>query len=179
MPFDSTHDEAWEMIHLRGEGKSLRQIEAEFDGKLPHMKIRRTINYYSKYGGIPAFRQHKRAKYYDDRLLSDCAKGHLREIVEDDPSLYLDEMADKLNEFFEMTNTHYAVDKALREDGFTLKELQHRAMLQDAAERAAYLEELANYPPHTLIYVDEMSTTNRTKRRRRGRARRGRVPFMK
>jgi hypothetical protein len=51
--------------------------------------------------------------------------------------------------------------------------------MRSEPETAKYLAEIRNYPVEYLIFVDEMSATNRRKRRRRGRAKKGRVPYMK
>lgn len=45
-------------------------------------------------------------------------------------------------------------------------------------ERARYLQEIADFDSDCLIFIDEMSATNRIRRRRRGRAGKGKVAYM-
>ena len=52
MPFDITEDEPWEVIHLRGQGLSLRKIEEKLGGKHRRMQISRVLDYYARYGEI-------------------------------------------------------------------------------------------------------------------------------
>jgi hypothetical protein len=57
--------------------------------------------------------------------------------------------------------------------------LEHRAIQRNEAERARYKAATRHIPIEYLIYIDEMSVTNRRKRRRRGRAKKGKVPYMR
>ena len=51
-------------------------------------------------------------------------------------------------------------------------------MQKDEVERERFRERVEHYPAEYFVFVDEMFTNNRTRRRRRGRARRGKAAYM-
>ena len=123
MPFDITEDESWEVIHLRGQGLSLRKIEEKLNGKHRRMQISRVLDYYARYGEPPKYRQHKRPKQEREKALDDLARDRLECIYDEDPSLYLDEATKKLNTQFGYHFSEWAVDRALILMKLTLKEV--------------------------------------------------------
>lgn len=100
----------------------------------------------------------------------------LRDIVDTDCHLYLDEIADEL---YDRVNTRYTLPRIsvqLRRDNYSLKTLHYKARQRDAAVRAQFRQRMAAYPVKCLAWLDESHVDHRSTRRRRGWARRGKRP---
>ena len=102
----------------------------------------------------------------------------IERIVDDDAGLYLDEMSDLL---LEETGTRFSdvtISRALRRYGYSLRTLYTKAAQRDELLHLECRMRLAQYDPRQLVFVDETHQDERQARRRRGWAKRGRVPTV-
>jgi transposase len=127
MPFDLLESESWQIIAIKNQGLSYRNVRRHFNGKHGLSQIYNVCKYYREYGEAPKYKQHTRRKKTKERMLDELATKRLELIFEEDPCLYLDEARVQLNRKYGYSYTDYAVDQALKKVGLTLKAVQfHR-----------------------------------------------------
>mmetsp|Transcript_9951 Transcript_9951/g.17756 ORF Transcript_9951/g.17756 Transcript_9951/m.17756 type:complete len:266 (+) Transcript_9951:462-1259(+) len=101
----------------------------------------------------------------------------LESLVENDPSIFLSEMRERLREHFGQTFAVSTICTTLRRHGYTWKKLHLLAMRRDKAEEEAWTAAMQMYPAHYFLFADESRKEPKSLHRRRGRGRRGfRVP---
>ena len=103
----------------------------------------------------------------------------LKSIVLEDPSLFIDEMRDKLNEQCN-TKYHYSViAKALVKHNLIWKKITRMARQQDHVLRREYQDTICRYKADQIYCFDESHFDQITGQRKRGRTRRGRPCVMR
>ncbi|GJE86780.1 transposase domain-containing protein [Phanerochaete sordida] len=98
---------------------------------------------------------------------------YLTSLVRHHPDWFLDELLDLLEENRFISVHFLTICRELQRAGLTTKQLQQIAKERDKNVRANFVRTVAKYTPVQLGFLDKTHKDERTKRRRRGRARRG------
>ena len=94
-------------------------------------------------------------------------------MVLDKPGIYLRELQAALLHEMGIDVTESAICKVLRKAGFTRQNMVIFATQQDKELRSIFAAELALYPAHTLVFVDETGTDRRHSLRKKAYSVRG------
>src|SRR5882724_7802036 len=110
------------------------------------------------------------------RLLNATAIEELHDLIQESPSLFLDEIADWLALYHDQPISTTALHDNLRDLGITYKKLRKVAE-RDDAYRAEWLHDvLTNYTADQMVFLDESSKDGHTLFRQYGRAPIGQTP---
>jgi transposase len=113
------------------------------------------------------------------RIMNVQAIDGLRELIQETPLLFLEEIREWLALFHDIQISTTALHDNLRELGLTYKLLRKAAAERDDVARAQWLLEITTlYTADQLVVLDESSKDDRTIIRRYGRAPSGEDPFM-
>jgi transposase len=111
------------------------------------------------------------------RLLNAAAIEDLHDLIQESPSLFLDEIADWLALYHDQPISTTALHDNLRDLGITYKKLRKVAAERDDAYRAAWMHDvLTHYTAEQLVFLDESSKDGHTLFRQYGRAPIGETP---
>jgi len=134
------------------------------------------IEYWLMHGITPAQRDEagKRAR---KRIVGEHKK-FIKEAVDTNAALYLDEISDYVKELTDIEYSDVAILRSLRAMGYVHRVLRVRAAQRDVVRHARCLARLRQYNPRQLLFVDETHQDDRQSRRRRGWAQRGLVPTV-
>ena len=132
----------------------------------------RIINLWKETGDVVSNRNtaHSQSR---SRLLDATDVQYLNQLIEENPDYFLDELLHllKTNRFISI---HYTtIHNQLLRTGVSHKQLQRIASERDEAARANFIARIAQYTPHELGFIDEVSKDARSVGRRYGRSRRG------
>ena len=94
----------------------------------------------------------------------------VKRLREEDCTLYLDEMADRLEAQFGTRWRENLICATLLRYGITRKKLTIDSTKRNEFERDLFRENMGHYEPEQLVYIDETRKDPRTLRRRYGRA---------
>lgn len=97
----------------------------------------------------------------------------LKKIVDANPDLFLDEMAQQLALRHGAEHSRATVCRALRHLGYSHKALRHVARRRNTELRLIFRSQICEFRPSQLVFLDETCTNSATLKRRRGWARRG------
>jgi len=104
--------------------------------------------------------------------LADTQKAFIYDLVDKDPSIYLDEIQDEWRTRFLQTAplpSKSTICRVLKAKGLTRIVLEHRAMERDEMLRWVYRHTVRMLPGHhRFVFMDEAHFDNRNVRRRRG-----------
>ena len=117
---------------------------------------------------------HRNASHSQTRLLDGTDIQYLNQLVEENPDYFLDELLRllKTNRFI---SVHYTtIHNQLLRCGVSHKKLQRIASERNEDNRANFITRIAQYAPHELGFIDEVSKDEWSIGRRYGRSRRGR-----
>lgn len=105
------------------------------------------------------------------RLLTSQIMEELGELIRENPSLLLDEIAEWLALYHDQPISMTALHDNLRGLGITYKHLRRVAAQRDDTHRSDWLRNItSNYSADQLVFLDESSKDNRVVLRRYGRA---------
>jgi transposase len=111
------------------------------------------------------------------RLLNATAIEDLHDLIQESPSLFLDEIADWLALYHDQPISTTALHDNLRDLGITHKKLRKVAAERDDAYRAEWLHNvLTNYTADQMVFLDESSKDGHTLFHQYGRAPIGQTP---
>jgi transposase len=111
------------------------------------------------------------------RRLNAAAIEDLHELIQESPSLFLDEVAEWLALYHDQPISTTALHDNLRDLGLTYKKLRRVAAERDDAYRAAWMHDvLTNYTADQMVLLDESSKDGHTLFRQYGRAPIGETP---
>jgi transposase len=134
-----------------------------------------------------AFPVRRRGRLSAARKLGEDGLQHLKAIVDDNPRLFLDEIALKLKTEHGVTLSEAAVCRYLMASkrngglGYTLKKLSRLAVQKDYAERRDFLHVWLGFYGdlhHTALVLDESHGDENTARRAMGWAERGQKAYV-
>ena len=132
----------------------------------------RIINLWKETGDVVSNRTTAHSQSWS-RLLDATDVQYLNQLIEENPDYFLDELLHllKTNRFISI---HYTtIHNQLLRTGVSHKQLQRIASERDEAARANFIARIAQYTPHELGFIDEVSKDARSVGRRYGRSRRG------
>ena len=98
---------------------------------------------------------------------------YLKQLVDDEPRLYLDEMQAELQHYSGQVFSLKAILNALKRLNYTLKVMKKKHHRRCAEQEAEYWGVVQDIPVSYLLFVDEMHVTRRDVRRFRGWGLRG------
>lgn len=131
----------------------------------------RIMNLWQETGDVVS---HRNPSYRQNRLLDGTDIQYLKQLIEENPDYFLDELLRllKTNRFI---SVHYtSIHNQLLYCGVSRKKLQRIASERNEDYRANFIARIAQYAPHELGFIDEVSKDERSIGRRYGRSRRGR-----
>ncbi len=103
----------------------------------------------------------------------------IERLVDTNAALYLDEIASLVqSECSKRRFSEVAISRALKRYGYSLRTLFTRAQQRDELKHMLCRARLGEYSPSQFIFVDETHQDEKQARRRRGWAKRGRVPTV-
>jgi len=108
-----------------------------------------------------------------EKVLTQGAKGKLRNYIRDHPELYLDEMQSMLVRDGERRYAVSTLCNYFIRIGITCKALDRRARQRDAILRAHWRIITADIPRNCFVFIDEVGVNSDDAKRRRGRSYRG------
>ena len=148
-------------------------------------QMRRWLYYFQQYGYVPA----EKTKYRRTSKRMGRRKNksqwtpthtrNLREIIEDDPDLYLDELQFV---FWELDQGHwsssYLWEKLTMELGYSLQVAADKSYSADCEERREFIQAFKDriIHPRQLILMDESQKDRNSSRRRRSWSKKGTSP---
>jgi hypothetical protein len=161
---------------------------AAADGKngAPHALPRQTLyrwkTHFDWFGETPqeTQRRMKGKSFTGQKKINYAVSQKIKTIIDGDPSLYLDEIREKLHAvegtWYSTSGIHRCITRDLK---YTVKLLSMKAVQADALERAVYKKALSTVNnPAMFIFLDESAVSNDDTRRRRGRGPRGKPVFQ-
>lgn len=159
-------------LHLLTEGWELPEIADVLGVSLK--SIDRWADNYDRHGTVipPSYHQGRR------RLLDAEAARGLKELIDESPELYLDEIGEWLALYHDIPMSTTALHDNLRDLGLTRKIMRRQAAECDHALRTAWLHDvLSTYTAEQMVVVDETSKDGKTLIRKYGRAASGHEPI--
>lgn len=105
-------------------------------------------------------------------------------LMKHNPTLYLDEYADLLNQHRAITVSNASICRLFAHHGVTLKRSKKIASERNALARADFIRRISRHPIHTVLCIDETSKDERTYFRANARSLRGQdaevaAPFVR
>jgi len=157
------------------------------DGKngAPHALPRQTLYRWKKhfdwFGETPQETMQRTGgnRFGGKKGINYTVQQKIKQIIDDDPSLYLDEIRKKLHDAFGKWYSISSIQRCITKNlKYTLKLLTMKAVQADALERAVYKKALSTVnDPGMFIFLDESAVSKDDTRRRRGRSARGKPVF--
>lgn len=173
------------MICFNG-GLGLSPAEAA-DGKYgaPHALPRQTLyrwkNHFDWFGETPHETMERTSGnvFPGKKGINFTVQQKIKQIIDDNPSLYLDEIRKKLHDAFGKWYSISSIQRCItKKIKYTLKLLTMKAVQADALERAVYKKALSTVKdPAMFVFLDESAVSKDDTRRRRGRSARGKPVF--
>jgi hypothetical protein len=147
---------------------------------IKHADVKRLYAYFLEHSDIPPKDKVPYRKHYNPAggwggAVPDEYLPLLKELFDEDPSLFLSEAATLMRKRTGARYTWKQILRGVHKLGYSLKVLKHRAAAQDNIERARFYANHHERDPRTFVFVDESHLSRNNCRRRRGRSRRGRV----
>lgn len=104
------------------------------------------------------------------RILSSTHTSFIRELLEKDKELYLDEVLDQLQDTFGIKISITTLWRTLRRLRFSHKQSSPKAIERDSERRSVYMNDIAEIAPNPemLMFTDESAKDERTSSRRYG-----------
>jgi transposase len=160
-------------LQLIDEGWELADVADVFGVSLK--SIQRWNHHYNTHGHVDP----SSALRGRPRILNAQAINDLYELIQETPSLFLEEIGEWLTLFHDTPISTSALHKNLRELGLTYKLIRKAAAERDDIARAEWLLETTTlYTAEQLVVLDETSKDNRTIIRKYGQAPSGEDPFV-
>ena len=184
--------DVYESYEGSGHRTRLQQAILETQQKIyPSAKpltIRRWWNHFIQYGDTPAMADRKEVRRYKRRYTRRTNRGRwtdehtatLKEIVDDHPEFYLDEI--QLTFCLQMQDdwsASYLWTRLIGDVGYSLQVVADRTYDADEQKQKEYLEVLEEHclHPSELVFIDESQKDRNSSRRRRHWFIRGLSPF--
>ena len=172
-------------------GELMNYIQEHSGWTVSYSALMKWIDYYQKYGEVPAQTQrHRKRRATIGQLrggknivttnFTESDKAKLSTIIQESPQLYLDEIQNLIEA---QTGKHWdasTIWRKIQALGYSLKVAVFRAKQQDQMEVHAYFCRLKDRMSHPcqLIYIDETARGANASRRRRAYSPRGVTPVV-
>lgn len=121
---------------------------------------------------------HVRPRGHRPEELDDDDLRYLLSLLRAQPSLYLDELCDRLEVARGTRVCRSTICRALCRAGWTRKSASRQAAERDELLRAVWQAEHAHIPPECFVWLDESGVDDDSFQRRTGRAPEGHVPVL-
>ena len=138
--------------------------------------IRRTLLYFEKHGTVR--KTAKNATNRHARKFPEKFERLIHQVVRNNPSAYLDEIAAKLHQRFGTRPSLAYIDKVLLRGDMKTKVAEFRDIRQDPVLRASCRSAIDAEDYRRLIFVDETHKSRRDQLRKRGRSKTGTQPMI-
>ena len=113
---------------------------------------------------------------YSGYTVTDRIATMILAIIFENPSLYLQEVTQKIYEYTDERISPATVCNVMRKHGLTRKKIQRIAIQRSARHRGAYIAEMTMYKSSMLVFADETGKDGRDCLRRFGYALKGQTP---
>ena len=110
------------------------------------------------------------------RMLSEHDELIIVGLLLDDPSMYLSEVCQKISMFTGLEVSPATICQVIHRNGFTRKKLQQIALQRSVEYRGHFFAEVQFYDVKQFVWVDEMGSDDRNRRRKFGYSLRGQPP---
>ena len=152
------------IVELRREGLTMRDIATRM--KVSVGAVHKALRTYEECGEYldPSKKRTGRPPILDD----DDAR-YLKSLLESNPTLYLDEIKEKLEIVRNVSVSMATISRFLRSRDFTWKTVSRKALERDKMVRACWEAETAKYmDPDYFIFIDESHVDQKTAQRQNG-----------
>lgn len=159
------------MVHWRiEEGLSLAQIAQRL--RCSTRTVARILKLYYIYQAVdnPLLLPEQTRRFTPRILMVDDMEWLVR-LYDAQPSLYLDEVVDRLATDCDIKVSISTLCRNLINYGITSKKLSKRALERNELRRAAFVAHISQYRPDQIVAIDESGMEDRHSRCSRGRAR--------
>lgn len=166
-------DIGWRVIWQRiGMGMSFRSIAQRL--QIGVGTAHRLFKRFEERGDVDPL---KRSKRPDNRKLDNLHELYILGLVLQNPSLYLNEICQRIQEATSVTVSASCVCRALHRNGFTRKKISQIAKQRCAEFRGDFMAQILEYPRDFLVFLDETGSDNRDHIRKFGYSLRGETPI--
>lgn len=149
---------------------------------IPRQTLYRWKKHYDWFGETPqeTMRRHQGDTLGGKRVTNYVVKRKIKDLLDENPSLYLDEVRAKLHGVFNKWYSVSSIQRCIVRDlHYTVKLLSMKAVQADDMERETYRRALGTVKdPRMFVFLDESSVSKDDTSRRRGRGRKGK-PVMR
>ena len=132
--------------------------------------VKRTVDLFERTGQVKK-RDYPAGRAF--RVITEPVQLYILHLLLDRPGIYLREIQAALLDEIGIDVTESAICKVLKKAGFTRQKMVTFATQQDSELRSQYTAELALYPAHTLVFVDETGADRRDSLRKKAYSIRG------
>lgn len=156
--------------------RNVKGIPVETIADLARCNIRTVYKVLERYeeSGTP----HARPRGNRPEAFEDDDLRYLLSLLQAQPSLYLDELRDRLEAARGTTVCLSTICRALYRTGWTRKAASRQAAERDELLRSVWQAEHAHIPPECFVWLDESGVDDDSFHRRMGQAPEGRVPVL-
>ena len=152
------------IVQLRREGLTLRDISAHLWVSVG--VVHKTLKSYEEYG---EYTDPSKKRTGRPQILDDDDEHYLRSLLGSNPSIYLDEIKQKLEAVCGVSVSMATISRFLRSRDFTWKTLTRPAMEANERVRTCYQVETSRFTdPDYFIFIDESHVDQKTARRSKG-----------
>ena len=152
------------IVSLREKRSTLREIASRLEVSVG--AVHKTLVAYAEYGQYtdPSKRRTGRPQ-----ILDDDDERYLKSLLESNPSMYLDEIKEKLEAIRGVSVSMSTISRFLRSRDFTWKALARPALEANEKVRTCYQTETSQFTdPDYFVFIDESHIDQRTARRSNG-----------
>jgi transposase len=152
------------IVELRYEGLAMRDIATQM--KVSVGGVHKTLRTYEECG---EYLDPSKRKTGRPQILDDDDAWYLKSLLESNPTLYLDEIREKLETVRNVSVSMATISCFLRSRDFTWKTVSRKALEGDKMVRACWEAETAQYvDPDYFVFIDESHIDQKTSQRPRG-----------
>ena len=152
------------IVQLRQEGLTLRDIAGRL--KVSIGVVHKTLEIYEEYG---EYADPSKKRTGRPQILDDDDKWYLKSLLESNPSIYLDEIKQKLEAVRGVSVSMATISRFLRSWDFTWKALARPAKEANERVRTCYQTETSRFvDPDYFVFIDESHVDQKTAHRSNG-----------
>jgi len=160
------------IINLRRDGLIMRDIATQM--KVSVGSVHKALHTYDECG---EYLDPSKKRTGRPQILDDDDAWYLQSLLKSNPTLYLDEIKEKLETVRNISVSMATISRFLRSRDFTWKMVSRRALEGNQMVRACWEADTAQYVgPDCFIFIDESHVDQKTAQRQRGWARVGLPP---
>ena len=152
------------IVALRHEGLTMRDIATQM--RVSVGGVHKILCTYEEYG---EYSDPSKKRSGRPQILDDDDAWYLKTLLESNPTLFLDEIKEKLETVRNISVSMATISRFLRSRNFTWKTVSRKALEGNKMVRACWEAETAQYvDPDCFIFIDESHVDQKTAQRQHG-----------